>query len=338
MTPIRLNTKHNIVKLRAVFMKVTFFGSGEIGIPCLEALKESPNKLCGVFTQPARPAGRKRTPTPTAVANWARQNGVRCTESEDINLPDMAEQIAAYSGRLLVVIAFGQKISQEVVALHPAGAINVHASLLPKYRGAAPINWAIINGETQTGISIITLADKMDAGDILAQTKIPIGPDDTAQILHDKIAEAAPKLLLDTIDAIENGTAVYKSQDESKVTFAHKLKKSDGFIDWTAPAQDINNKVRGLWPWPGAQAIFVSTKTGKSCRVTVAKARVVTAAETKRAQEGVLDKNLNVICGKDTLQMLSLKPAGGNLMNFRSFVNGRDVRPGDRFVAIVENG
>jgi len=318
-------------------MKVTFFGSGDIGIGCLQALKQSPNELAGVFTQPARPAGRKRTPTPTPVANWARQNNVKCTETENINAPDMKDMLTACNGQLLVVIAFGQKISQEVVALHPAGAINVHASLLPKYRGAAPINWAIINGETETGISIITLADRMDAGQILAQVKIPIGPDDTAQTLHDKLAEIAPKVLLETIGAIGAGTAVYTSQDESEVTFAHKLKKSDGFIDWTTAAEDINNKVRGLWPWPGAQAIYVSAETGKTCRVTIAKAHVVTAAETSRAEEGILDKNLNVICGKDTLQILQLKPAAGSLMDFKSFVNGRDIRPGDRFVRIDES-
>jgi methionyl-tRNA formyltransferase len=318
-------------------MKITFFGSGDIGIPCLEALKASPNELCGIFTQPARPAGRKRTPTPTPVANWAKENGVRCTESENINSPDMAEQIAACGGRLLVVIAFGQKISQEVVALHPAGAINVHASLLPKYRGAAPINWAVINGETQTGISIITLADRMDAGAVLARAKIAIETDDTAETLHDKLAQIAPKTLLETIEAIETGTAVYTSQDETEVTFAHKLTKSDGFIDWAASAKDINNKIRGLWPWPGAQTIFVSAKTGKTCRVTIAKAHVVGAATGNQERFGVLDDNLNVICSRDALKIGRLKPAGGSLMDFKAFVNGRDVRPHDRFERIEEN-
>ena len=319
-------------------MKVTFFGSGDIGIPCLQVLKQSGNELAGVFTQPARPAGRKRTPTPTPVANWAKENGVGCTEAADINSPYMAEQIAACGSRLLVVIAFGQKISQEVIKLHPDGAVNVHASLLPKYRGAAPVNWAIMNGESETGISIITLADRMDAGEILAQVKIPIGPDDTAKTLHDKLAQIAPKVLLETIEAIGAGTAVYTSQNESEVTFAHKLKKSDGFIDWTAPAEDINNKVRGLWPWPGAQTVYVHAKTDKSCRVTIAKARVVTAAETSRAKAGTLDENLNVVCAQGAMQILQLKPAGGSLMNFKAFVNGRDVCPGDRFVRIEENG
>jgi methionyl-tRNA formyltransferase len=318
-------------------MKVTFFGSGDIGIPCLEALKESSNELAGVFTQPARPAGRKRKLAPTAVANWAKQNAVNCTEAANINSPDMAEQIVACRSRLLVVAAFGQKISQEVIKLYPVGAINVHTSLLPRYRGAAPINWAIINGETETGISIITLADKMDAGEILAQAKVPIEPDDTAQTLGDKLAQAAPAVLLETIGRIEAGTAVYTSQDESKITFAHKLNKSDGFIDWASSAEDINNKIRGLWPWPGVQMDFVSTKTGKSCRATIAEARIVTAAETGRAEAGTLDEDLNVICTEGALQILRIKPAGGSLMDFKSFVNGRDVCPGDRFIRIEEN-
>jgi len=319
-------------------MKITFFGSGQIGVPSLDALKESQNQLCGIFTQPARPAGRKRTPTPTPVANWARQNNLKCSETDNINATEMARQLTACGGQLLVVIAFGQKISQQVCNLHPAGAINVHASLLPKYRGAAPINWAIINGETETGISIITLADKMDAGQVLARTKIPIGPDDTAKTLHDKLAQKAPKLLLDTIEAIENGTAVYKSQDESQVTFAHKLKKSDGFINFSAPAEEIKNRIRGLWPWPGAQTIFVSAKTHKKCRVTIANARVVPAAGGSRDKIGLLDDNLNVGCGRDALKILQIKPAGGRVMDFKAFVNGRDVRPGDSFVPIVENG
>ncbi len=319
-------------------MKITFFGSGDIGIPCLDALKASPNDLAGIFTQPTRPAGRKRIPTPTPVANWAKQNAVSCTEAANINSPDMAEQIVACRGRLLVVIAFGQKISQEVIKLHPAGAINVHASLLPKYRGAAPINHAIINGETKTGISIITLADKMDAGQVLAQAEIPIAPDDTTQTLSGNLAKTAPAVLLETIAQIEAGTAVYTSQDESKITFAHKLTKSDGFIDWTEAASDINNKIRGLWPWPGAQADFVSTKTGKSFRVMIAKARVISSAAGSRDKAGVLDENLNIICGRDALKIEKIKPAGSGLMDFKSFVNGRGVCPGDRFIRIEENG
>ncbi len=318
-------------------MKVTFFGSAQFGISCLDALNGSANDLAGVFTQPARPAGRKRKPTPTSVSDWAKENSLPCIEAEDINSPNMVEQISACRGDLLVVIAFGQKISQEVVALHPAGAVNVHASLLPKYRGAAPINWAIINGETETGISIITLAEKMDTGEILARAKIPITPDDTAETLHDKLAETAPALLLETIDQIAAGTAVYTPQDESDVTFAHKLKKSDGFLDWAASSEAIRNKIRGLWPWPGAQTVYVSAKTGKSCRVTIAKARVVAASDKAQNRCGILDKNLNVICGQDGLQILELKPAGGKVMDFKDFVNGRDVCPGDRFVHINES-
>ena len=318
-------------------MRVTFFGSAQFGILSLQALKASANDLVGVFTQPARPAGRKRKPTPTAVAIWAKENGIPCTEAENINSPEMAEKIAACGGELLIVIAFGQKISQEVIKLHPKAAINVHASLLPKYRGAAPINWAIINGETETGISVITLAERMDAGDILGRTKIPITSDDTAETLYDKLAQIAPALLIETIDQIAAGTAVYTPQDESQVTFAHKLKKSDGFLDWAASAESVRNMIRGLWPWPGAQAVFISVKTGKSCRVTIAKARVVAATVSGRDKVGILDENLNVICGQNVLKILQLKPAGASLMDFKAFVNGRDVRPGDVFARVDES-
>ena len=151
------------------------------------------------------------------------------------------------------------------------------------------------------------------------------------------MAQIAPALLIETIDQIAAGTAVYKPQDESQVTFAHKLKKSDGFLDWTASAESVRNMIRGLWPWPGAQAVFISAKTGKSCRVTIAKAHVVAATVSDRDKVGILDENLNVICGQNVLKILQLKPAGARLMDFKAFVNGRDVRPGDTFVRVDES-
>ena len=314
-------------------MKIVFFGSADFGIPCLRALSGSKNTLAGIFTQPARPAGRKRKPKPTAVAIWSADNSVDCVEAENINSPQMVKKIAACKADLLLVIAFGQKVSQEIVNLHPKGAINVHASLLPKYRGAAPINWAIMNGDTQTGITIITLADKMDAGKMLAQSKTAITPDDTAGTLHDKLAESAVPLLTETMDHIAAGTAVYAGQDESAVTSAHKLKKSDGFIDWSDCAESIRNRIRSLYPWPGARADFVSAKTGKCRRVTIAKAQVV-PTEKPLGSFGLLDENLYVICGKDTLKIQQLKPAGSSLMDFKDFVNGRAVAPGDLFMPI----
>jgi len=235
-----------------------------------------------------------------------------------------------------VVIAFGQKIGTELTSLPPKGAINVHASLLPKYRGAAPINWAIINGETETGISIITLAEKMDAGQVLSQARTDIRPDESAGQLHDRLAELAAPLLIETIDQIEAGTAVYTEQDHSKATLAPKLKKTNGYLDFTEPAQILARKIRGLWPWPGASANYVSKKSGKSIRVNIAMAEPIETSNPANLPPGTLDENLNVICGRNALKITKIKPAGSALMDFKAFTNGRQTQPGDLLVRIYK--
>ena len=313
-------------------MRIVYFGSGEFGLPCLNALKCSKHSLTCIFTQPTQPAGRGRKPKPTPVTNWAQANSIPYTQTDDINSPEALDKVSACKPDLIVVIAFGQKIGRHLISLPAKAAINVHASLLPKYRGAAPVNWAIINGDTETGVSIITLAEKMDAGKILAQATIPIGHDETAGQLHDKLAELAAGLLIRTIEQIETGTAVYQPQDSSKVTKAPKLKKSDGLLDWNEPAATLRNLIRGVWPWPGAQADYLSKQTGKSCRVIIAAAEVVKASPEQPTPPGTIDENLNVICGKDALKITKIKPAGSALMDFTAFANGRGTAPGDRFV------
>jgi len=313
-------------------MRIIYFGSGRFGINCLNALVAGPHQLAAVFTQPARPAGRSRQPKPTDVADWCKDNGIVCRQAQDINSPETLEQLKQLNGQLLVVIAFGQKVSQSVIDLFPAGAINVHASLLPKYRGAAPIHWAIINGENETGVSIITLADRMDAGLILAQEKTPIYPEDDFQTIHDRLAAISAPLLLATINTAESGAAQYGLQDESQVSRAPKLNKKDGFIDFSLPAEQIVNKIRGLWPWPGAQAVYLCGKTGKSWRVTIAKAQAVKQPDRGPLLCGALDDMLNVICGRGNLKIEKLKPAGSGLMDFQAFVNGRSTGAGDLFL------
>jgi methionyl-tRNA formyltransferase len=246
----------------------------------------------------------------------------------------MIEKVAGYKPDLIVVIAFGQKVSNDLINLPPKSAVNVHASLLPKYRGAAPINWAIINGETETGISIITLAQKMDAGCVLGQSKTNIMPDETACRLHDRLAQIAAPLLLKTIDQIAEGSVVHAEQDHSKATLAPKLKKTDGYIDFNKPAGSLEKKIRGLWPWPGASANYLSKKTGKSIRVTIVTAQVVETISTTGLSAGTLDENLNVTCGNNALKIIQIKPAGSQLMDFKDFANGRQTQPGDMFIKI----
>jgi len=315
-------------------MKIVYLGSGEFGIACLNALAGSAHELVFIVTAPPQPAGRGRKECPTPVCRWANSHLVPFVETDNVNTPEIIEQIAGYRPDLMIVIAFGQKVGNELINLPPKGAINVHASLLPKYRGAAPINWAIINGETKTGNSIITLADKIDAGQILAQAEMEIAPDDTAGSLHNKLAQSATPLLLETVEKIAAGTAVYTEQDHSKATFAPKLGKSDGFLDFSEPANVIAAKIRGFWPWPGASADYIAKKTNKSARVTIAMAEVVISSNPAGLPTGTLDENLNIICGKNSLKVTRIKPSGSALMDFKSFVNGRHSQPGDIFTKI----
>ncbi len=315
-------------------MKIVFLGSGEFGIECLNALNSSSHSLQLVVTQPPNPAGRGRKPNPTPAARWANANSTPFIETDNVNTLEMIEKIAAYKPDLIVVIAFGQKVGNDLINLPPKSAINVHASLLPKYRGAAPINWAIINGETETGISIITLAEKMDAGCILGQSKTDIVTDETAGLLHDRLAQIAAPLLLKTIDQIADGSVIYAEQNHSKATLAPKLKKTDGFIDFNEQAEALARKIRGFWPWPGASANYLAKKTGKSTRVTIAAAQVVETISTTGLSVGTLDENLNVTCGKDALMITKIKPAGSPLMDFKDFSNGRQTQPADLFIKI----
>lgn len=315
-------------------MDIVYLGSGWFGIESLNALSGSDHDLRFVVTQPPNPAGRGRKPSPTPVAHWADRHGMPFVETDNVNASEIIEQIASYRPDLIVVIAFGQKIGNELIDLPSKGAINVHASLLPKYRGAAPINWAIINGETKTGLSIITLAEKMDAGQIIAQAQTDIDPHETAGQLHDRLAKMAGPLLLKTIAQIADGIAVYTKQNHAEATLAPKLKKSHGVLDFSEPAEVLARKIRGLWPWPGASANYISKKTEKSIRVTLAGAEVVESSNPDNMQVGTLDKSLNIICGENALKITQIKPAGSALMAFKDFTNGRQTQSGDSLTKV----
>jgi methionyl-tRNA formyltransferase len=315
-------------------MNIVYLGSGQFGIECLNALKSSNHNLQFIVTQPPNPAGRGRKPNPTPAALWANTNSIPFVETGNANAPEIIEKVAGYKPDLIVVIAFGQKVGNDLINLPPKSAINVHASLLPKYRGAAPINWAIISGEIETGISIITLAEKMDAGCVLGKSKTDIAPDETAGQLHDRLAKMAAPLLLKTIDQIADGSVIYTEQDHSQATLAPKLKKSDGFINFNETAEVLERRIRGLWPWPGASTKYLSKKTGKSTRVTIATAQLVKTVSTVGLSAGTLDENLNVVCGNDALRIIKIKPAGSPLMDFKDFTNGRQTQPGDLFMKI----
>jgi methionyl-tRNA formyltransferase len=317
-------------------MNIVYLGSGRFGLPCLDAIIQSSHKIALVITQPAQPAGRGRKPTPTPVAGWAAEKSVPVIEAADVNAPDIVNRLSECKPDLIVVIAFGQKIGTQILDVVPKGAINVHASLLPKYRGAAPINWAIVNGELETGVSIITIAQKIDAGDVLAWAKTPIEWDETADALGQRLAKLAAPLLVTAVDQIAAGTATYTKQDDTRATRAPKLKKSDGFLNFSEPAEVLFKKMLGFWPWPGATAVYNSKESGRVEKVTLAKTEILKMPNPENLPPGTIDENLNVVCGQNRLQIMQLKPENSRLMSYADFVNGRHVCPGDRFTIIED--
>jgi methionyl-tRNA formyltransferase len=317
-------------------MRIGYIGSGRFGLACLNALRDSKHVLEFILTQPSKAAGRGRKTTQTPVARWAIGNHTPFIETDDVSDLSIIEKVRDVNPDLILVISFGQKICDELINLPSEGMINVHGSLLPKYRGAAPINWAIANGESETGVTIATVTSKWDAGLILAQSETPIDTDENAEQLSDRLSELAGPLLLETIEKIENGSAEYREQDHDQVSRAPKLKKTDGYVDFSLPAQTVRNMIRGFWPWPGVSAVYNSKTTGKSRRITIEEARVVQGGNQESLTPGTLDNNLNVVCGSGALRITRIRPAGKDAMAFEAFINGYHVAVLDKFTKIEE--
>jgi methionyl-tRNA formyltransferase len=317
-------------------MRISYIGSGRFGLPCLDALRDSKHVLEFILTQPSKGAGRGRRAAQTPVAQWAISNHTPFTETDNASSPSVIEKVRQVNPDLILVIAFGQKISDELINTPPKGMINVHGSLLPKYRGAAPINRAIANGESETGVTIATVTSQWDAGLILAQRKTRIEPDENAEQLSTRLSELAAPLFLETIGKIEDGTAEYREQNHNQASRAPKLKKSDGYVDFSLPAQTIQNMIRGFWPWPGVSAEYNSKATGKNCRISIVEAQVVKGDNPENLMPGTLDKSLIVVCGSGALKITQIKPAGKSTIPFEAFINGYHVAAQDRFTKIEE--
>ena len=302
-------------------MRIIFMGSAELAIPSLQALLRSrKDELVGVASQPDRPAGRKRVPSPCPLKAFAEKAGLPVMVPEKIGNPDSVEALAALKPDLFVVVAYGQYIPTRVIDLAPCKAINLHPSLLPKYRGSAPIQWAIANGDTITGVSIITVAHKMDAGDILRQETHPIADDATSLSLHNTLARAGAKLLLKTIDDIRTGTVSRTAQDEGQVVEIRKLVKEDGEIDWAQPAATIRNRIRAFDPWPGSTC---KLPTGEILKVWCTE-----RAEGNGKPGELLDDHLLVATGDGALRLVEIQPVGKKRMPATSFLNGHPLQAG----------
>lgn len=295
-------------------MRIVFLGSGAFGLPTLDRLRRA-HEVALTVSQPDRAAGRKRTLTATPVAAFARSTGLDLITPDNPNDPRIIEQLRALRPDALVVIAYGHKLGPAL--LDARFAINLHASLLPKYRGAAPIHWAMIHDERETGVSVITLAQRMDAGDVLAQRRTAIDSYETAGELHDRLAMLGPDAMLEVLDGHARGALNPLPQEESLATLAPKLSKSDGTVRFDQPARLVRARVHGLTPWPGC-TVSIDGRTLKLLRVEADDADV-------DAPPGALLPDGCLACQPGVVRVLSLQPPGGKSMTFEAYRRGHTL-------------
>ncbi len=309
-------------------MKTIFFGSDDFAQAHLKALISSDHDVLACVTQPDRPKGRGMKVVISPIKECAQKHAIPVLQPSSLKEGALIKQLADLACDLFVVIAYGKFLPKEVLDIPPQGAINVHASLLPKYRGAAPINWAIINGEKETGISIIRINEEMDAGDILNQMNIDIDKEETSVTLRAKMIGRGQDFLLKTIDRLDGCAS--RVQDISGVTFAPKLTKELGRIEWADSAKEINNSIRGLLPWPSAYTDF------KKKMLKILEARVLERdlgnSETGMVSE-VSKEGIVVSTGKGSLQITKVHLQDSKPMDAHSFILGHDIQPGFKFTS-----
>ncbi|MEM9881425.1 MAG: methionyl-tRNA formyltransferase [Planctomycetota bacterium] len=315
-------------------MRLLYFGSGAFGLPTLQRLHAgSEHQVVAVVSQPDRPAGRKRALTPTPIAAWAEAQNIETLKSDDVNTPSFVAKVSGYAADASVVIAFGQKLTPELIAAIGRLAVNVHSSLLPKFRGAAPINWAMIENEPVTGVSVIGLAQRMDAGAVYATAETPIDPRETAGELHDRLAELGPDCVLRVLDDLQNDRLTPMTQDDTQATRAPKFTKADGTVWFDRSAALVRARVHGLTPWPGCRVAWTSAASGTT--ETLILKRVIDHPPDKvDADSGVVRPDLRVVCGPGSIELLELQAPGGKPLPLGEFVKGRPLRPGDVLSAV----
>lgn len=314
-------------------LRIVMMGTGEFALPAFRALAASPHPIVGLFTQPDR-TGRGHHQHPHPMKEFALEQGIPVFQPERVKRPEALDDLRQLNADLCVVAAYGQILSAELLAIPRLGAINIHASLLPKYRGAAPIQYAIRNGETETGITIFQIEPQLDSGLILSQMTTPIGPDETSGELHDRLALLSADLIVDTVTQIDQGTVTPRPQ-VGPVTLAPRLQKHEGVIDWSRPAADIANHVRAMQPWPKAFS-WLALEDRPSLRVLILKAVRGAAAATQPPGTitAVSPERIEVACGSGTLEVMELQPEGKRPQAVREFLNGHSVVVGNRFVTL----
>ena len=302
-------------------MRLVFMGTPAFAVPALKACVSAGHEVAAVLTQPDRPSGRGQHSALSPIKQAALSLGLAVHQPERVRRPEVFDLLASIGARAMVVVGYGQIIPQSIIDLPPLGIVNVHASLLPRYRGAAPIQWAVARGEAITGVTTMKIDAGLDTGDILLVRETHIDPEETAVELGERLALAGAELLVETLAGFDAGTIAPRKQDSSQATLAPILKKEDGRIDWSRPAREIHNRARGFQPWPGAHTTFrgQALNVWKTC---VSPQAVAAAPGTVvLARKGIL-----VACGDGTsIELVELQLEGRKRMFADAFLNGQRV-------------
>jgi methionyl-tRNA formyltransferase len=309
---------------RGGVLKTVFFGTPEFAVPPLNTLLSSGHDILAVVTQPDRQSGRGKKVRICPVKNEAQKKGIRIMQPERVREAEFIEELRGLSPAVIAVVAYGQILPPDIINLPELGCVNVHASLLPKYRGAAPINWAIINGEKVSGVSTMLMDEGMDTGPVLQQQVVEIAPEDTAGSLSTKLAEEGARLLLTTLEGLQNGNLNPQPQT-GEATYAPVMNKRDGLIQWTKPAPQLCNFIRGMNPWPGAYGFL------EGGRIKILKAEPVDRDAAPGTLERVSKGRLYVGAGQGTISILEIQPPGKPAMTIHAFLQGRNLKDGMRF-------
>ncbi|NIP47778.1 MAG: methionyl-tRNA formyltransferase [Gammaproteobacteria bacterium] len=315
-------------------LRLIFAGTPEFAATVLGALLDGPHRVLAVYTQPDRPAGRGRRLRSSPVKALAEAHAIAVEQPRSLREADAQRCLARYGADAMIVAAYGLILPEAVLATPRLGCINVHASLLPRWRGAAPIQHAILAGDRTTGISIMQMDSGLDTGPVLRRADCPIHEDDTGGSLHDRLAALGAATLLETLAAIETGHVHAEPQDPALATYAGRIAKQDGLIEWSRSAEAIERQVRAFDPWPVAYTYLPATPTAVAERLRIWRARVVTS--TQQQAPGTLlscsAAGIDVATGRDALRIVKLQPAGGRIMSSGDYLNAHVLAVGARLV------
>jgi len=311
-------------------MVVVFFGTPQFAVPTLRRLLDSPHRVAGVVTQPDRPRGRGQKVTHSPVKTLALERGLPVFQPDRLKPPDVSDTLRAWQPDLGVVAAYGRIIPEQLLTIPRLGMINVHASLLPRYRGAAPVHRAVINGDRETGVTIMRVVKELDAGGMFAKVTRPIGPDDTSDVVEADLAAMGAELLVTVVDQLAAGTAHEEAQDEAQVTYAPRLTKEEGLIHWSERASQIHNRVRGLYPWPHAYTFL------KGARLILLRSAVRAREEHASGTPpgtilAVSSEAIQVATGDGALDIIEVQPEGRRVMRVHDFLLGHRLAAGETF-------